>query len=211
MLDAFPGDPWYRGHREHGTSVNEQPIKICSKCGAEYSLEAQVCADCGGPLVFPQDYRKRVETPAEGEELVLIREATLGYLKELMEHMTKKGIWAGIRLHDQEPRTCSPRGCSSQPLFGLYVAKGDGAAAKEVDRAHWLQGAPEHASSFMYTESELHGICPACSSPVPAGAGECPECGLAVGSDTEVATCPDCGADVGDEAKRCPRCGAEFE
>jgi predicted amidophosphoribosyltransferase len=191
--------------------VNQHPFKICSKCGTEYSVEAQVCADCGGTLVFPQDYGKRFEAPAEGEDLVLIREATLGYLKELLELVAKKGIRAGIRLHDQEPGACSPRSCASQPLFGLYVAKGDESAAKEIDRTHWLRGAPEHASSFTYTESELHGICPACSSPVPEGAAACPECGLVVGSVEDVATCPDCGAEVGDEATRCPRCGAEFE
>jgi predicted amidophosphoribosyltransferase len=191
--------------------MNEHLIKICSTCGAEYTVDAQVCADCGGKLVFPQDYDKRFDVPAEGEEQVLIREAPLGYLKEVLEHMTKRGIRASFRLHDQEPGTCSPRSCASQPLFGLYVAKADEAAAKEVDRAHWLRGAPEHASSFTYTESELKGICPACSSPVPEGAAACPECGLVVGSEEEAATCPDCGAEVGDEAKRCPRCGAEFE
>jgi ribosomal protein L40E len=36
--------------------MNEQPYKICSNCGAEYSIEALSCADCGGNLVFPQKY-----------------------------------------------------------------------------------------------------------------------------------------------------------
>ena len=192
--------------------MNENPIKICSKCGAEYSLEAQVCADCGGRLVFPQSYEKRFEAPAEEEEQILIREATFGYLKELLEHMTKKGIRAGIRFHAQVPRGCSPKSCgASQALYGLYVAKTDETDAKEVDRAHWLQGAPEHALSFEYTESELKGVCPACSSRLPEKAIECPECGLVVGSVEETATCPDCGVEVEDDAARCPKCGAEFE
>jgi predicted amidophosphoribosyltransferase len=186
-------------------------FKICSKCRAEYSVEAQVCADCGGKLVFPQDYETRFDDPAEGEEQVLVREAPIGYLKEVLEQMRRKGIRAMVRLHDQDPRACSSRSCAPQPLFGLYVGRSDEAAAKEVDRAHWLKGAPEHASSFTYTESELKGVCPACSSRVPQGAVACPECGLAVGSVDDVATCPDCGAEVGDEAPRCPRCGAEFE
>jgi predicted amidophosphoribosyltransferase len=37
----------------------EEPVKICSSCGAEYSLEAVTCADCGGSLVFPHEYEKR--------------------------------------------------------------------------------------------------------------------------------------------------------
>ena len=191
--------------------MNELPIKICSKCGEEYDIDAQACADCGGTLVFPQDYVKRYEAPAEEEALVLVREAPFGYLKELLEHLTKKGIRSGIRFHAQEQGSCSPRKCAPQAIFGLYVAKTDEAAAKEVDRAHWLKGAPEHASSFTYTESELSGVCPACSCSLPEKAIECPECGLAVGLSEEPATCPDCGAEVADDATRCPKCGAEFE
>jgi predicted amidophosphoribosyltransferase len=191
--------------------VSKLPTKICSSCGAEYSIEAQVCADCGGKLVSPQDYEKRFEPPADDEERVLIREAPFGYLKELLERMTRGGIQAFIRFHARVPGACSPRKCAPQTLFGLYVAKADEVAAKELDRAHWLQGAPDDASSYEYAEQELHGVCPACSSPIPDRAVECPECGLAVASEDEPATCPDCGAEVGDEVKTCPRCGAEFE
>ncbi len=87
----------------------------------------------------------------------------------------------------------------------------DETAAKEIDRIHWLRGAPEHASSFRYEEQELRGICPACSSTVPEGVAECPECGLVVNADAEVATCPECDAEVGNEVKQCPNCGVEFE
>jgi predicted amidophosphoribosyltransferase len=191
--------------------MNELPIKICSKCGEEYDIEAQVCAECGGALVFPQDYVKRYEPPAQEEEVVLVREAPFGYLKELVEHLTKQGIRAGIRFHGEAPGACSTRKCAPQPVFGLYVAKTDEAAAKEVDRAHWLKGAPEEGASFTYTESELQGVCPACSTRLPEKAIECPECGLAVGSSEDAATCPDCEAEVADDATRCPKCGAEFE
>ena len=191
--------------------MKELPIKICPKCGEEYDIEAQVCAECGGALAFPQDYEQRYEPPAPEVEVVLIREASFGYLKELLEHLAKKGIWAGVRSHGQAPSSCSTRKCAPQPIFGLYVAKTDEAAAQEVDRAHWLQGAPEEGASFTYTESELQGVCPACSTRLPDKAIECPECGLAVGLSEEPATCPDCGTEVADDAARCPKCGAEFE
>lgn len=80
-----------------------------------------------------------------------------------------------------------------------------------MDRAHWLKGAPEHAESFRYEGQELAGVCPACSTKLPANAAECPECGLAVGFEEDVVLCPDCDAEVGDEVTRCPNCGAEFE
>ena len=60
--------------------MNEEPINICSNCGAEYSPEAQICADCGGKLLFPQEYEERFEAPSEAEELALIREGFFGYL-----------------------------------------------------------------------------------------------------------------------------------
>lgn len=83
--------------------------------------------------------------------------------------------------------------------------------AKEIDRVYWLQGAPEHASSFKYEGRELEGVCPACSTAVPEGSAECPECGLVVNPDAELAVCPECDAEVGSEVKRCPNCGVEFE
>jgi predicted amidophosphoribosyltransferase len=186
--------------------MNEEPIKICSGCGAEYSVRAVVCADCGGKLVFPQDYEKRFVPLADEEERTLIREGSIHYLRELKGHLERDGIRSDIRFHGEVPG-----GCALRTRWGLYVAAADEATAREIDRKHWIRGAPDHASSFKCEEQELQGVCPACSHTIPEGAAECPECGLVVGSDDEVATCPDCDAEVGDEVKKCPSCGAEFE
>jgi hypothetical protein len=80
-----------------------------------------------------------------------------------------------------------------------------------VDRKYWLRGAPEEAATFQYTEQELGGVCPACATKIPPNAAECPECGLVVNPEAEMAVCPECDAPVGDEVKRCPNCGVEFE
>jgi len=87
----------------------------------------------------------------------------------------------------------------------------DETAAREIDRKHWLRDAPEHATSFRYAEQELQGVCPACSYSIPEGSAECPECGLVVNPEAEVAVCPECDTEVGAEVKRCPHCGVEFE
>lgn len=87
----------------------------------------------------------------------------------------------------------------------------DETAAREIDRRHWLRGAPEEAASFSYDEQELRGKCPACGAAIPEGAGECPACGLVVNADDDAALCPECDAEVGDEVTRCPHCGTEFE
>jgi hypothetical protein len=120
--------------------------------------------------------------------------------------MKKEGIRALIRFHGGAPGSCP-----SKTRYGLYVAADDEAAAKEIDHAHWIKGAPERGASFKYEEQELKGVCPACETALPEGAIECPECGLVVRYDEEVSTCPECDTPVGDEVMKCPKCGAEFE
>lgn len=85
--------------------MNEEPIKICLQCGAEYSLEAVACADCGGTLVFPQEYEKRAIPLEEAEAEILIRQSTVSYLKELDDLLKREGIRSAIRFHGCEPGT----------------------------------------------------------------------------------------------------------
>lgn len=86
----------------------------------------------------------------------------------------------------------------------------DESEAREIDRHHWLRGAPEHAADFQY-DPQAAGVCPACSAPVAADTAECPECGLLVNPEAEKAVCPECETEVGFEVNQCPNCGAEFE
>lgn len=85
--------------------MGEEPIKICSNCGAEYSLEALTCADCGGTLVFPQQYERRYEPLEDAEAEILIRQGQVQYLRELSELLKKKGIRTDIRFHGCAPGT----------------------------------------------------------------------------------------------------------
>jgi predicted amidophosphoribosyltransferase len=85
--------------------MTEQPVKVCPNCGAEYSLEAVNCADCGGNLVFSQVYETRSAPLEEAEAQILIRQDVVGYLRELGELMKKKGIRSDIRFHGCEPGT----------------------------------------------------------------------------------------------------------
>ena len=85
--------------------MDEEPIKICSKCGEEYSLEAVTCADCGGTLVFPRQYEKSSVRLEEEEAVIIIRQGSVDYLKELGELLKKNGIRTDIRFHGGEPGT----------------------------------------------------------------------------------------------------------
>lgn len=91
------------------------------------------------------------------------------------------------------------------------MSKDDSETAQEIDRKHWLRGAPEEAGSFVYESQELSGVCPACSTKIPENVGECPECGLVVNPEAVMAQCPECDTLVEEDATRCPKCGVEFE
>jgi hypothetical protein len=91
------------------------------------------------------------------------------------------------------------------------VRTSDEEKAREIDRVHWLQGAPDHAATFKYEDQNLNGTCPACSAAIPEGSADCPECGLVVNPGAEVVLCPECDAEVGPDVDRCPNCGVEFE
>ena len=120
-----------------------------------------------------------------------------------VDALTTNQIRNSIRLDRASPESGAAR-------YGLFVSPDDIDSAKEVDRKHWIKGAPEHAASYRYSEQELAGTCPACETAVPQGAAECPECGLVVGT-AETAECPACEADVPADAEKCPNCGVEFE
>lgn len=185
-------------------NASQEPIKTCPECGGEYALHGQVCADCGRALVLKSDVLENPQPLRKEEEGVLLREGRLDYLTDLGNRLSKESIRSSIGLRSD------PKACAGATVYGLSVLPEDVDAAKEIDRALWLQGAPEHASSYRYTEQELVGKCPACGTALPGAGGECPECGLVVGI-VESAECPACDADVPADAKKCPICGVEFE
>lgn len=186
--------------------MHDDQIKICLVCGEEYSLEAQVCVECGGRLVFEREYEQRFVPLDESERMVCVREDAAGYLEELGAVMKSGGIRNMIKFH----QTCTT-GKACRTLYGLYVKPEDEAAARDIIRKHWLKDAPEQGATYEYSEQELKGICPACSAMIPEKSVECPECGLVVGVEEEVFVCPSCDGEVGELDKTCPHCGEKFE
>lgn len=85
--------------------MDEEPIKICTKCGEEYSLEAMICAECGGALVFPKTHEERSAPLEEEEAKILIRQGSVNIIRELGELLEKNGIRSYIRFHGCEPGT----------------------------------------------------------------------------------------------------------
>lgn len=85
--------------------MHDEPIRICERCGAEYSAEATTCADCGGALVFPRQKVKPAVPLKENEADTLIRQGQAGYLRELARLLEKDGIRSDIRFHGCPPGT----------------------------------------------------------------------------------------------------------
>jgi hypothetical protein len=187
-----------------------ESYKTCPRCGGEYLLTAEVCADCGGPLAV----RGEVSDPApeKGEEartfhvpesLVLPPSNDLVCLccrsLEAAESLAERLAAADIP-HRLDPGPFGP----SLKVACLYVWPADADAAAAIDD-ELFGGAPVEESD----RAEL-ATCPACGAEHSPEAPECSSCGLqfdaALPPDV---TCERCGAVVAALAgPRCPNCGA---
>jgi hypothetical protein len=79
--------------------MSAEPIKFCTHCGAEYDASAQECADCGGKLAFRTDERGDIAPLSEEEALALVREGSVGYLREVARELAGQGIRSAIVFH----------------------------------------------------------------------------------------------------------------
>lgn len=77
-----------------------EPIKICSHCGAEYDVGAQMCADCGGKLVFRTDDAGDIAPLAPEQAQALVREGAVSYLREVARELAEQGIRSAVVFHE---------------------------------------------------------------------------------------------------------------
>lgn len=147
-------------------------VRVCIECGEEYRPEIVVCADCGGQLEDRHDEGERTviasQAPAPSgasadaeftETIFQADKATelTGYADRLLE--------AGIPFR-------------MRPATGAgYVLR---IAPEDRDRALAALGMLADAAA-----RGAEGSCPACDTRLPAGAVECPECGLAAGDEPD--------------------------
>jgi hypothetical protein len=161
-------------------------VRVCRECGEEYRPEIVRCADCGGELedVFPGagDTAGHAE-PDPAAELtgyrVLFQTARATDLVPMAERLREGGT--PYRLAEQ-PGSAE----GAPPRYALLVRE-EGAAAALAALAGLI--APhEHAADVHAVETRFDAErgylqCPACGAAPPAGARECPECGLGLGGD----------------------------
>jgi hypothetical protein len=178
-------------------------VRVCVECGEEYRPEIAVCADCGGALEDRHEGGSGVEAAApgrgrgaaqdgddEGFTDSVQRADTAGGLTAAADRLAEEGI--GFRIRPNRRQV----GGEHAAGYRLLVTAEDRDAALA-------------ALGLLAPEAERSGHdarpCPACESAIPAGAVECPECGLAAGDDPNQATCEKCGRWL--DGPGCPECG----
>jgi hypothetical protein len=175
-------------------------VRVCVECGEEYRPEIAVCADCGGALEDRHDDAALPEAPASAPgahvdpdaegftDSVLAADAVSG-LTAAADRLAADGI--GFRI-----RPAGRRGRDGELAAGYRLL----VAPEDREDALGALGllAPERSG-------EDARQCPACEAAIPAGAIECPECGLAAGDDPNQATCATCGRWL--DGPGCPECG----
>jgi len=148
--------------------------KICPDCETEYLPHIEKCADCGVTLILHEEYRSVQEEKKRLAEkavrnAVVVREGDLKWLDELCNVL----IDAGIPCTVTSDSGCKKGSCRDE--WQLIVSKEDVERAKERIEEYFMEMHPEIRAS---NELVSQGKCPACGSPVHAGANECPDCGL---------------------------------
>jgi hypothetical protein len=148
--------------------------KICPDCETEYLPHIEKCADCGTVLLLHEEHRSVQEekqrlTEKAIRNAVMVREGDLKWLDELCNVL----IDAGIPCTVTSDTGCN-KGCCGDK-WQLIVSKADVEMAKERIEEYFVEMHPEIRAS---NELISQGKCPACGSPVVAGANECTDCGL---------------------------------
>ncbi len=169
-------------------------VLYCPSCRSEFREGFSECATCGVALVEHLDEAPPAMDDASmadylsDRDVVPVARTNLDALKGLKKLLCNNGI-ANIIMRSGDGG-CST-GCS--PVLDLVVAEEDVPAVLELmDREfRGLVGTvsentkdSERLDRVVNLEAERM-VCPACDEEIPAGAGECPSCGLFVGIPEE--------------------------
>jgi hypothetical protein len=167
-------------------TVNEL-VRVCRECGEEYRPGVVRCADCGGELEdrYPGDEAPAApaQEPPPGVDL-------LGYRVLYMTPRATDLVPMAERLRQApiEYRLAEQPGAveGAPPRYAILVRDDDAqralAAVTDLIAPH-EDAADVHAVETRFDPERGYLRCPACGAAPPAGAAECPECGLGLGGE----------------------------
>ncbi len=192
-------------------------FKVCRRCGEEYRLEIERCADCGGDLEARYDDGRGGVVPATDQAVTA---GELGQTSADPSPLGESTIYSGRAAADLKPLAdrlidvqipfrfvCHRPTAPMEPArFELVVDNDNRAHAFEVV-APLLDADPEAlvAVERAFDAEAGYRSCPACGQALNSRAAKCPACALALRAEGQ--TCRWCGEFVDTEAERCPRCG----
>jgi hypothetical protein len=162
-------------------------VRVCRDCGEEYRPDIVVCVDCGGVL---QDF----DTDADaGPSFARASASEPLPPQDLSRHRSV--------FQTREPRDLRAAAEALRDAGLAFSVVETGAQGEERRSVLSLHVRDEDASSARRLLAPLHGpeavahaerpdddsACPACESPLRAGAPECPECGLVLSGEDDPA------------------------
>jgi len=169
-----------------------EPTKYCPLCGSEYLPAAQACADCGGPLEWRRerdelpplspDDRWSVMPPGMAGLLVEDDQASVqDYVELLIEHRIPSAVLPVVRIGPDGAPQLVWDGRAVGYRHYLFVPREDYTEAETLVQEARRRRDPGLAEN-PYVDFPEEG-CPACGSPLPDAADECPDCGLPFASE----------------------------
>ncbi len=151
------------------------PPKVCPSCAEEYVHSVSRCVHCDVDLVAADALPAAPPSDLPpASELTAIRFASAGWALALSERLVEEAI-----AHRVEPASGDAPEAGRAGPYGVYVRAEDEARARAIDAEQLGREIPDLPDDWEGAAAAAEG-CPACGAAVPEGAGECPDCGLAL-------------------------------
>jgi predicted RNA-binding Zn-ribbon protein involved in translation (DUF1610 family) len=153
--------------------IEQDLHKVCPVCDGEYRYDIERCADCGVPLVHPQEIalRDARELPSS-PVLVLLCSAPIDWVQALARDLERQGVRYRI----------DRRRAREEGLLTLYVRRQDWQAAKEVGEERARIEEPFRHEDVaepreLRREAPSYKVCPQCGGEYRLDIKRCADCG----------------------------------
>jgi predicted amidophosphoribosyltransferase len=167
-------------------------VRVCRDCGEEYRPEILVCADCGGVLEDVTDFGAH-ESGALAPESERIPPPDLTGHRSVFQTREPRDLAAaaealreaGLAFHVVEARVQNEERRSTLSIF--VRDESAESATRLLAPLHGPEAVAyaERSKDRPLDTEEGNTTCPACDTAVPAGAPECPECGLVLSREDD--------------------------
>lgn len=168
--------------------LDQEPVKVCPECGGEYRPEIERCADCGVPLVHPEeiaarDARELRASPA----LVAVFRGPIALARALAADLDGKGI--SYRIDRKLAR--------AEGQLTVLVRRMDVAVAEALAEAFHQDGEP--AVLPLRREAPSFKVCPECGGEYRLDIERCADCEVVLVYPSEAPSVEDEEEEVAEE------------